>query len=63
MLKEKGFETRPVLGIHDELVFRIPDKEKVAVDHEIKEVMKTAPNGFDIPLEVDCSHSKSWGDK
>ncbi len=63
MLKEKGFETRPVLDIHDELVFRIPEKEQEAVDHEIKQIMKTAPSNFDIPLEVDCAHTKSWGDK
>jgi len=63
MLKEKGFETRPVLDIHDELVFLIPENEIEAVDVEIKKVMQTAPSNFDIPLEVDGVHAKSWGDK
>ena len=60
-LKEKGFESKMVLQIHDELIFEVPQKEveimKTLVKEEMENVIK-----LNIPLRVSIETAESWGD-
>ena len=60
-LPERGW-LKPVLQIHDELVFVIPaDKLKEAVDF-IRKCMEEKPFAeFDLPLIAEASYGKSFG--
>lgn len=58
-LKEGGYETRMVLQIHDELIFRVPFREKDTVFSLIKHIMENALN-LDLPLEVNGGFGLDW---
>ena len=60
-LKNGNFETKMVLQIHDELIFKVPKKEKEKVYQVIREEMIHAMD-LSIPLEVDGGFGKSWYD-
>ena len=60
-LKEGGYETKMVLQIHDELIFRVPEKEKDAVYKLVKDTMEHAME-LDVPLLVDGGFGKDWYD-
>ena len=58
-LKEQHFETKMILQIHDELIFKVPLKEKDQVYTLIKDIMENALN-LDVPLLVDGGFGKDW---
>ena len=58
-LISNGLETRMILQIHDELIFRVPKKEKEVAYKLIKEIMENALS-LDVPLEVDGGYGKDW---
>ena len=60
-LKEGNYETKMVLQIHDELIFRVPKNEKEKVYQLIHDKMIHAMN-LSVPLEVDGGFGKSWYD-
>jgi len=60
MLKEEGFESRPVLDVHDELIFNIPEREAEEVPRRIREVMIEPVGGIDVALEVDGNLIDCW---
>ena len=63
---DKELKKRPELGqmvlqIHDELLFETPDSETKALEKLVKSIMeKVYP--LKVPLEVDISIGKNWGD-
>ena len=59
MLKEGHYETKMVLQIHDELIFKVPQKEKDIIYPLIKKEMENAID-FDVPLEVEGGFGKDW---
>ena len=59
LLKEGGYETKMVLQIHDELIFKVPDHEKDIVYPLIKDTMEHALE-LDINLEVDGGFGRDW---
>lgn len=59
MLEEKGYKTKMVLQIHDELIFKVPLAEKEAVYKDIKNVMEHAID-LSVPLKVDGGFGKDW---
>ena len=59
MLKENNFETKMVLQIHDELIFKVPVKEKDRVYPLIRNIMENALS-LDVKLEVDGGFGKDW---
>lgn len=61
MLKEKGYQTKLVLQIHDELLFKIPKNEKENVKQDIIKVMETIDN-INVKLKVEGSIAKTWYD-
>ncbi len=58
-LLDEHLETKIVLQIHDELVFKVPLKEKNKVYKLIKDIMENAL-ALDTPLLVDGGFGKDW---
>ncbi len=63
---KKGYS--PVLTVHDELVFEVPDvlfgdRDSVDLQIDIDEIELTMENvvKLDVPLEVVIGHGQSWG--
>ncbi len=62
-LADKGFATRMLLQVHDELIFEAPDAEVEAVMPLIKEVMSNASLpaiDFSVPLIVEAHAAHNW---
>ena len=55
----KGFKTKMLLQVHDELVFEVPKDELETIQPIIKETMENAIE-FNVPLVVDCGVGKNW---
>lgn len=62
MLTSKNFETKLVLQIHDELIFKVPTKEINEVAPLIKELMEQVYPKLGVKLKVDGSYAKTWYD-
>ncbi len=60
-LQEKGFKTRLILTIHDELIFKTPTNEIDKVMPLIQEIMESALP-LKVPLKVDGHYAKTWYD-
>jgi len=58
-LINEGLETRMILQIHDELIFKVPKKEKEQAYKLIKGIMESALN-LDVPLLVDGGFGRDW---
>ncbi|HVZ30659.1 MAG TPA: DNA polymerase I [Asticcacaulis sp.] len=62
-LADKGFTTRMLLQVHDELIFEAPDAEVEAVMPVIKDVMSNAALpavDFSVPLVVEAHAAHNW---
>lgn len=60
-LKTKGFKTKLILTIHDELIFKTPQMEIETVMPLIQQIMETALP-LKVPLKVDGHYAKTWYD-
>ena len=60
-LKEKKLQTKLILQIHDELLFKVPEEEKDIVYPLIKSIMENALK-LDVKLEVDGGYGRTWYD-
>ena len=58
-LIKEGLETRMILQIHDELIFRVPKNEKEEAYKLIKNIMENALD-LDVPLLVDGGFGHDW---
>ncbi len=58
-LLDNKLETRMICQIHDELIFRVPKKEKETAYKLIKDIMENALY-IDVPLEVDGGFGRDW---
>ena len=61
LLKEKGYRSKIVLQIHDELILKVYEEEKEAVYNLVKETMENV-YPFSCPLKVNGSIAKTWYD-
>jgi DNA polymerase-1 len=61
MLKKHPEYGHMILQIHDELIFEVPNEHVEKVKKEIKQIMETIVN-LCIPLTVDVSIGKNWGE-
>ncbi len=59
LLKDKGFKTKMILQVHDELVFDAPKEEIEVVKPLIEEKMRTAIN-VSVPIEVEIGTGDNW---
>ena len=63
VLADKGFTTRMLLQVHDELIFEAPEAEVEAVMPVIKDVMSQAALpaiAFSVPLVVEANAAHNW---
>ena len=60
-LKDNHLESKMILQIHDELLFKVPQKEKDVVYKLVKDIMEHALD-LDVKLEVDGGYGRSWYD-
>ncbi len=58
-MKEEGFQSKMVLQIHDELIFKVVPNEKDRLFKLVKEAMENALK-LDVPLEVDGGFGLDW---
>ena len=58
-LMDNKLETKMILQIHDELIFRVPKSEKEQAYKLIKDIMENALN-IDVPLLVDGGFGHDW---
>ncbi|MDR2122149.1 MAG: DNA polymerase I [Flavobacteriaceae bacterium] len=58
-LKDKKYQTRLLLQVHDELVFDSPDEEIEEVSNLIKDTMENAVK-IKVPLVVDVGVGQNW---
>jgi DNA polymerase-1 len=60
-LREKGFKTRMILQVHDELVFEVPEKELKDVAKLASGIMETC-FPLSVPMKVDLKSGTNWAD-
>ncbi len=61
LLREKPYQTRMLLQVHDELVFDLALEEEEELVPKILEAMKTAlPLPHDVPVEVEHGTGPNW---
>ena len=61
LLKERGFKTKLLLQVHDELIFQVPAEEADEVEKLIKEKMENVVS-LPVPLRSSVERGYSWGD-
>ena len=61
LLKERGFKTKLLLQVHDELIFQVPAEEADEVEKLIKEKMENVVS-LPVPLRSSVERGNSWGD-
>ena len=57
--KKKGFKSRMLLQVHDELLFEVPAEEIGIITPIIKKEMEEVYR-LDVPLKVDINHGRNW---
>lgn len=57
----KGYKTKMILQIHDELVFKVPKEEVGMIDKKIEEIMEHALP-LNVRLEAEGSYGDTWFD-
>jgi DNA polymerase-1 len=60
IFKEKAFESRMILQVHDELVFDAHKDELETIKPIIEEHMKNALPGLKVPILVGMGEGKDW---
>jgi DNA polymerase-1 len=61
MFDEKKLRSRMILQVHDELVFEVPDDEKMIVEKIVVQAMKDAIT-LDVPVVVDVGWGRNWAE-
>ena len=61
LLKEKKLKSKMILQIHDELFFEMIDSEQAELTKLVKETMENIYK-LKVPLKVDISVGKNWGE-
>ncbi|MBS0606270.1 MAG: DNA polymerase I [Parachlamydiales bacterium] len=61
LLKKEFGHTAMILQIHDELLFEVPDDQVDKLSKKVKHVMETVMD-LSVPLVVDISIGKNWGE-
>jgi len=60
-MRAEGLESRMILQVHDELVFRAPADELPRLGALVHETMVNAMT-LDVPIQVDLKAGKNWLD-
>ena len=57
--KERGFNAKIILQVHDELLFDVPVDEKEAVSRVVKEIMENSIK-LSVPIIVNIKEGDNW---
>jgi DNA polymerase-1 len=60
-LRERKFEARMILQVHDELLFEAPKSEKTELEEIVREEMEGVYK-LDVPLAVEIGSGPNWRD-
>ncbi|MCS7082181.1 MAG: DNA polymerase I [Bacteroidota bacterium] len=61
LFRERGYRTRMILQVHDELLFEVPEEELEPVRELVRQTMEQAlPLG--VPIQVEIGVGKNWLD-
>jgi len=58
-IRERGFKSRMILQVHDELLFEVPEDEVPAMSELVKTRMESVIR-LDVPLDVDLKTGPNW---
>ncbi|MCX7792957.1 MAG: DNA polymerase I [Thermodesulfovibrionales bacterium] len=61
LIRARGFRTRMLLQIHDELLFEVPEDEIPEVKEMVKKEMETVVK-LEVPVSVNISTGKNWAE-
>lgn len=64
-LQKAKLSAKMLLQVHDELVFKVPDREVEATIEVVCKVMADAPHPLlhlEVPLQVEAKAAQNWGD-
>ena len=61
LMKERGFRSRMILQVHDELLFECPREEVELLAPEVKRMMESAIQ-LQVPVVVDEKVGPNWDD-
>lgn len=57
-----GIDIQPLLQIHDEILFEVPEEYADVVKPVIRELMCADSEWFNVPIEASCAYGARWGD-
>lgn len=60
-MAKEGLQSRLIMQVHDELVFEVPEEEKLAMETLASHEMEHAA-ALRVPLRVDVSYGKNWSE-
>jgi DNA polymerase-1 len=61
LLTERGWKTRVLLQVHDDLLFEVPSEELAEVAEPLQKVMEDAV-ALDVPIRVDLKTGVNWAE-
>ena len=61
IIKEKNIASKMIIQVHDELIFEVPQEEILIMENLLNEIMPQALY-LKVPLSIDISYGKTWGD-
>jgi DNA polymerase-1 len=61
-LADKGYETKMLLQVHDELIFEGPRTEEEALREMLKRIMPASLPQLTVPLKIDIKSGRNWAD-
>ncbi|HEY6007769.1 MAG TPA: DNA polymerase I [Geobacteraceae bacterium] len=60
-MKREGVRSRLIMQVHDELVFEVPEEEKLAMERLVRQEMEHAVP-LRVPLKVDLNFGHTWSE-
>ena len=59
LLNEKGYKTKMLLQVHDELIFDVPNDELDTIKELVRDTMENIYK-LSVPLKVSIEYGKNW---
>jgi DNA polymerase-1 len=60
-MRREGVESRLIMQVHDELVFEVPEREKLVMEKLVRHEMEHAVE-LRVPLKVDLNFGRNWSE-
>lgn len=60
-MKTEGLKSRLIMQVHDELVFEVPEEERIAMEALVSHEMEHALQ-LRVPLKVEVSYGRNWSE-